>query len=109
MMFLRNIAGAGSTSGGDLVRIDNPPQLICDSDVECPTSVRVQPGGQALFLLGDSKTKSFAGLGSTPTLGNTKAPIRGVLESHEIVHGNLTDFWMREKTTPIFRSFEQKS
>ena len=114
MVFPRNIAGAGSTSSGDLVRIDNLPLVNmwdpsetriwgaldegCNST--CHSTAWGRLAEKRLKALGlsfawvDSKTKSFAGLGSTSnTLGKRRLPfsiakgdttIGGVLESHEI-------------------------
>ena len=94
-MFPRNIAGAGSTSTGDLVRIDNLPLINmwdpaethvwgaldegCNSTCHSTTWGRLAE--ERLKALGlsfpwvDSRTKSFAGLGSTSnTLGKRRLP-----------------------------------
>ena len=113
-VFPRNIAGAGSTPCGDLVRIDNLPLIDMWSSSEvhvwgaldegCNSTCHSVSWGrlaeQRLKALGltfpwvDSKTKSFAGLGATSsTLGKRRLPfsiekgsnmLGGVLESHEI-------------------------
>ena len=113
-VFPRNIAGAGSTPQGDLVRIDNLPLIDMWSSSEvhvwgaldegCNSTCHSVSWGrlaeQRLKALGltfpwvDSKTKSFAGLGATSsTLGKRRLPfsiekgsttLGGVLESHEI-------------------------
>ena len=113
-VFPRNIAGAGSTSSGDLVRIDNLPlvnmwdpsetRIWGALDEGCNSTCHSTAGGRSterrLKALGlsfpwvDSKTKSFAELGSTSnTLGKRRLPfsiekgdttLGGVLESHEI-------------------------
>ena len=113
-VFPKNIAGAGSTPQGDLVRIDNLPLIDIWSSSEvhvwgaldegCNSTCHSVAWGrlaeQRLKAFGltfpwvDSKTKSFAGLGATSsTLGKRRLPfsiekgsttLGGVLESHEI-------------------------